>query len=257
MVVPLIRPYSRHQPTKNNRNKLHEFLSSFFFCKRKRVRMLFVVAKLLCSCMFFVVDDSCWKNRADIPKKSACGKEFLKNDHNMYKLFNHDWYPNVPYLHTNRLANSQWISMKKHSVEHPGTNPKSIMHSKHCTLPYLLLEIPKYYQPKKKGKTLKWPNFLHILKKIYDLSSNMYVYIYMYIGRFIIWHMLWCTLILPFFRLFLITSLTFPHSQRNTSYVRLDTVGHWWPVRTWRMGHSDIPFFKQPWWYLETTSEKT
>lgn len=99
--------------------------------------------------------------------------------------------------------------------------------------------------------------FAHSEKNLWPLIQYVRIYIYMYIGRFIIWHMLWCTLILPFFRLFLITSLTFPHSQRNTSYVRLDTVGHWWPVRTWRMGHSDIPFFKQPWWYLETTSEKT
>lgn len=120
------------------------------------------------------------------------------------------------------------------------------------------LKYPNTTNQKKKARHWNDQTFCTFWKK--SMTSHpicTYIYIYMYIGRFIIWHMLWCTLILPFFRLFLITSLTFPHSQRNTSYVRLDTVGHWWPVRTWRMGHSDIPFFKQPWWYLETTSEKT
>ena len=172
----------------------------------------------------------------------------------MYKLFNHDWYPNVPALSSYKQSGKFTMNLheKKHSVEHPGTTPKSNMHSEHCTLPYLLLEIPKYYQPKKNQDIEMTKLFAHS-EKIYMTSHPIctyiyiciciyiyvYIYVYIYICRFIIWHMKWCTLILPF----QVVSHHFHHLSSLPAEHLVCKAGYRWPLVASPNLAWDIPIF--------------
>ena len=137
--------------------------------------MLFVVAKLLWSCMLFCGG---WlmleKLDQAYPKKSACGKGIPEK-----MIITCTAQAVQPPLISqcawllssyNKLANSQRISMKNTFCGRSGNKSKV-----NYAFRALYFAIPVAWNNQilptpKKTKTLKWPNFLHIPKKIYDLS---------------------------------------------------------------------------------------
>ena len=162
------------------------------------------------------------------PKKSACGKGIPE------KMIitctscstTTDIPMCLPYLHTNRLANSQWISMKnilgniREQIQSQICVPSIVLCHTCC------LKYPNTTNLKKKPRKWNYQTLCTFWKK-YELSSTMHVYtVYIYICRFILWHMLWCTLILPFE----VVSHHFHHLSSLPAEHLVCKAGYRWPL---------------------------